>query len=250
VSELPEGRTLTQSKGETVAEFYGQYPELYDRLANGPGSGLVRRAVLSHLDINRDDTVVEFGCGTGGNLPYLSNMVGPDGCVIGVDITPEFTERAAKRTETHPSVSIVQGDATSPPVQAADIVIETFVTGVLPDPASVISDWTDICRSGGQVLLADPVVTHPLGRVLSPAFRAFNAATARSGSLIDAIQASLGRDTAVLSRHPGRTDSPKAESLFKQRIDSARRALDKQSTETEIQKVAFGFISVQIGEID
>jgi hypothetical protein len=78
----------------SVADFYGRWAALYDRVATAPGVGRWRRAAAERV-ARPGDTVVEMGCGTGANLPYLRERVGPTGRVVGVDLTGPPLRRAA-----------------------------------------------------------------------------------------------------------------------------------------------------------
>ena len=81
-----------------VTAFYGRWARLYDLLATRlPGVGRFRAAAADALDLSPGDTVVDVGCGSGAALPYLRERVGPDGAVVGVDLTGEMLARARER---------------------------------------------------------------------------------------------------------------------------------------------------------
>ncbi len=156
-------------------EFYGRWARLYDYVSRWfPGIATVRRRVAAALELSPGDRVVEFGCGTGANFPFLRDAVGPDGEVVGVDFTGPSVRRARDRARRRgwDNVSVVQADATVPPVAAADGVVATFVMGMLDDPAGAVADWCD--RSSGTVVLADAAPAGPpYGPLVNPPFRAF-----------------------------------------------------------------------------
>ncbi|MES3160186.1 MAG: methyltransferase domain-containing protein [Halorubrum sp.] len=191
-----------------AAAFYSRYAGLYDRIATGtPFIGRFRERVVDALDPSWGDVVVEMGCGTGANLPYLRDRVGPGGVVIGVDVSPGVLARARERVGQTgwQNVHVVRADATRPPFHAAadaagtgagiddhlesgisevDAVVATFLTGMLSDPAAAVDDWcrlvADTERSGvathgrqhrGRICVAGLArSTHPLGRLVNPAF--------------------------------------------------------------------------------
>ena len=53
------------------------------------------RRMLRALPVDRGDTVVDVGCGTGWHARWLARKVGPAGAVYCVDLQPEMLERAA-----------------------------------------------------------------------------------------------------------------------------------------------------------
>ncbi|ELY99439.1 class I SAM-dependent methyltransferase [Natrialba asiatica] len=144
---------------ETTQEFYGRWARLYDLIARRtPGVSRLRRRVAAACRLDPGDTVVEMGCGTGANLPYLREQVGPEGTVIGIDVTQPVLARAATTAaDRYDNVHVVRGDATRPPIPATDIdaVLATFVVGMLDDPAGAVDDWCELVGPGGHVVLAN-----------------------------------------------------------------------------------------------
>lgn len=61
------------------------------------------------------DLVVDIGCGTGLNFPWLQEAVGPQGSIIGVDLTNAMLEQARLRVakEGWKNIELVQADAAS-----------------------------------------------------------------------------------------------------------------------------------------
>lgn len=216
-----------------IAEFYGRWAALYDRIASAPGVGRWRRAAADHV-AERGDTVVEMGCGTGVNLPYLSERVGPTGTVIGVDITGPLLNRAREHVVKLDNASIVRGDATCPPVSEADAVLGTFVCGLFEDPAAVVDEWCDLVGSGGRVALMDATATEEgLGRPLNPLFRLFVAAGAPESTLGDILGAPFGRFDAALSR----------------RVEASRTALTARTETRHYETFAAGFVGLLSGGV-
>ncbi|WP_265110478.1 class I SAM-dependent methyltransferase [Halosolutus halophilus] len=156
---------------ETAQEFYGRWARFYDLVARRtPGIPRLRRRAAAACRLDRGDTVVEMGCGTGANLPYLRERVGPEGTVIGVDFTRPVLDRARDLTAAYDNVHVVRGDATQPPIGRAneidgidadddrgipDAILATFVVGMLADPAGAVDDWCDLVGPGGHVVLAN-----------------------------------------------------------------------------------------------
>lgn len=157
---MPSNRSGTRAyrdaeQVQRVQENYGRWARLYDWFARATASiDGIRSGCLWALDIHPGDTVVEFGCGTGVNLPALREAVGPTGQVVGVDVTRPMLERARGLVARRgwENVSLVHGDATTPPIAEADAVLATFVTSLFPNPDAVVSDW---CELTDRVVLAN-----------------------------------------------------------------------------------------------
>jgi SAM-dependent methyltransferase len=229
-----------------IAAFYGDHAALYDRVATLPPVGRWRARAVAALDLGPGDTVVEMGCGTGANLPYLRRAVGPGGRVVGVDLTGPLLARARDRVEREgwANVHVVQGDATAPPVASADALLATFVVGLLADPGSAVDRWCDLVAAGapgdggaGRVALVDATASdHPVGRLLNPAFRAFVAAGAPSSTPADVARAlAPGSDL----------DGPLTE-----RVRASRRALTARTGARRYERLGLGFVGVLSGRVD
>ena len=57
------------------------------------------------------EAVVDVGCGTGQTTLQLADAVGPDGRVVGVDISTPMLALARERAGTRDNVSFVEADA-------------------------------------------------------------------------------------------------------------------------------------------
>ena len=77
-----------------VTDFYDRLAARYDLLATAPVVRGWRELAAEALDLDPGDTVVEMGCGTGANVPALREQVGPEGRVVGVDLTAAVLDRA------------------------------------------------------------------------------------------------------------------------------------------------------------
>jgi SAM-dependent methyltransferase len=157
-----------------VQSFYGQWAGLYDAIAKGfPRIGAVRRRAVDACRLEPGDTVVEMGCGTGANLGYLREAVGPTGRVVGVDVTRPMLDRARKRYRDDDTVHLVHGDAATPPVDGpVDAVLATFVSGMFRDPAGVVHGWCDLVGDGHVVLVDAGPSRRASAKPLNAAFRA------------------------------------------------------------------------------
>jgi ubiquinone/menaquinone biosynthesis C-methylase UbiE len=161
--------------------FYGTCAGIYDSVATARVVGPWRARCVAELDLSPGDTVVDMGCGTGGNLPFLREQVGPGGTVVGVDLVGAMLRQARQRVEQNgwKNVHVVQGDATRPPVGTVDGLVSTFVVGMFDDPASAVRSWLGTVRPGGRVALLNAARSNRLAlRPANLAFRLFTRATA------------------------------------------------------------------------
>jgi len=217
---------VSRAHARRIQRGYAEWARVYDWFARATASvGGVRTGCVRALDLDPGDTVVEFGCGPGVNLSALREAVGPTGHVVGVDLTRAMLDRARGLVDRKgwENVSLVQADATEPPIRSADGVdgvLATFVTSLFPDPYAVVSGWCD---------LADSVVVagfSPRGsRLANAALWAFVRLNDR---LFDA-----------------RSENPL--DLLAERTAASRRALDDRMGRVTTERYLFGTVSVFAG---
>jgi demethylmenaquinone methyltransferase/2-methoxy-6-polyprenyl-1,4-benzoquinol methylase len=159
---------------DRVAPFYRALSPLF--LINP----LARRRGVAALALRPGDTVLEVAVGTGRNLPYLVDAVGPTGTVIGVDLLPGMLREAAKMVERRGwrNVELIEGDATKIELELdrdLDAIFFSLAWSVIPAPVAALSRAWDRLRPGGRVAVMDMSLTEThLRRVLSPIARQLN----------------------------------------------------------------------------
>jgi SAM-dependent methyltransferase len=105
------------------------------------------------------ERVVDIGSGAGFDTFLAAQQVGPDGQVIGVDMTPEMLD---KSTATAAELRLEQvefraGLAEALPVDDdwADVVISNGVINLCADKRAVLSEIRRVLKSGGWLQFAD-----------------------------------------------------------------------------------------------
>ena len=116
--------------------------------------------------LNPGEKVVDMGCGAGFDTFVASGMVGPEGHVIGVDMTPEMLEKA-QRSAQSAGVSNVEfrlGYAEELPVsdEWADVVISNGVLNLMPDKSAALKQLNRVLKPGGCLKFADIIVEKPV----------------------------------------------------------------------------------------
>ncbi|MEV4560092.1 class I SAM-dependent methyltransferase [Kitasatospora sp. NPDC049285] len=143
--ELAETRAFF---AERAARWDSKYPDDSPRYA----------AAIADTGLTRGQFVVDAGCGTGRALPPLRAAVGPEGTVLGVDLTPEMLAQAAAHRA---DAALVQADCARLPLPdgVADLVFGAGLISHLPGPVTGLRELARITRPGGRLALF-----HPLGR--------------------------------------------------------------------------------------
>ena len=120
-----------------------------------------RRLVHEAVGAQPGERVLDAGCGPGFYVAELLDAVGPEGSVVGIDVSPAMLAIAARRSEAHPNVAFHEGDATSLPVESEDFdaALSVQVLEYVNNPPAALAEIHRALRPGGRVVLwhsADP----------------------------------------------------------------------------------------------
>jgi arsenite methyltransferase len=112
------------------------------------------------------ERVLDLGSGAGTDSLVAAQMVGPDGSVTGIDMTPGMLDRArrAARGMGVGNVTFVAGEAERLPFDAAsfDVVISNGVIDLIPDKDAVFAELHRVLVPGGRIQLADVTIQRPV----------------------------------------------------------------------------------------
>ncbi len=165
VSEQPD-RDFIFPTGRAWAEDL-DYPE---ELANVPESavesfaGVANPWQLGRLDPG--ERVLDLGSGAGTDSLVAAQMVGEQGRVTGIDMTPEMLTkaRAAAAEMGLANVEFVEGDAEQLPFEdeSFDVIISNGVIDLIPDKDAVFSELHRVLAHGGRLQIADVTIQNPV----------------------------------------------------------------------------------------
>ena len=108
------------------------------------------------------ETVLDMGSGAGFDALLAAMKVGPEGRVIGVDMTPAMVDKARANAAALglANVEVRAGYLEALPVDdgSVDLVISNGVLNLCPDKAAVLAETYRVLRPGGRMQLSDIVV--------------------------------------------------------------------------------------------
>lgn len=153
--------------GRPLAERLGYPPADLDRI---PAAAIDSFAGVGYfLDlaaIGSGDTILDLGSGAGMDSFLAALATGPDGHVIGVDMTEAQLAKARRLAHDggFGAVEFRDGYIEQPPVEDAgvDCVISNGVINLSPDKPAVFAAAARALRRGGRLALADIVTEQRL----------------------------------------------------------------------------------------
>jgi ubiquinone/menaquinone biosynthesis C-methylase UbiE len=105
------------------------------------------------------ERVVDAGSGAGFDSFIAAGLVGPGGCVVGIDMTAEMLEKSRKTAHVLGSSNIEfrEGLLEDLPVEDgwADVVISNGVFNLCANKRRVFSEVMRVLRPGGYLQFAD-----------------------------------------------------------------------------------------------
>lgn len=117
-----------------------------------------RRRAVAALALRPGDTVIDLGCGTGRNFPLLRAAVGPEGRVIGVDLTDAMLSEARQRVRANgwENIELVEADAASYLFPArTNGILSTFAVTLAPGYDDILRRAAGALVPGGRLAVMD-----------------------------------------------------------------------------------------------
>lgn len=192
-----------------------------------PGLGCGNPTAIASLDPGED--VLDLGSGGGFDCQLAAREVGPDGRVVGVDMTPEMVEKARESVATSDAANDATNDdaasdatgddATSDDVtsdranvefrlgeiehlpvadESVDVVLSNCVVNLSPDKPRVFREAYRVLRPGGRLAVSDVVLTAepPAGLRADPESVAACVAGAAPIAALESMLADAGFEAA------------------------------------------------------
>jgi arsenite methyltransferase len=166
VSAEPD-RAFIFPTGRSWAEDLDYPSELLARVPDSAAesfAGVANPFSLGSLEPG--ERALDVGSGAGTDSLIAAQMVGPDGHVTGIDMTPEMLAKARASADEAgvENVEFRAGEAETIPFEdeAFDVVISNGVIDLVPDKDAVFGEIFRVLAPGGRIQIADVTIQQPV----------------------------------------------------------------------------------------
>jgi|SRR5579859_551019 len=120
--------------------------------------------LFAHLELRRNISILDLGCGTGFPLFELADVYGPSCQVTGIDIWQDGLARARAKLQTYglPNVTIIEADGAAMPFPKAQFDLITCNLGLnnFADPPAVVAECFRVVKPAGRVVFTTNIRGH------------------------------------------------------------------------------------------
>jgi SAM-dependent methyltransferase len=143
-------KSIVRENFDLSPRHYSAFEERFGLFAR------LTRALAALADAGPGSRVVDMGCGTGDSTLVLAGLVGPDGLVVGLDISASMLRAAASRRPPPGSAPVcwILGDAEAPACLSGgcfDLVLYNASVFLLPDAAAGVARARELLAPGGRL---------------------------------------------------------------------------------------------------
>lgn len=165
----PDTRQFAKSIGYSEEELKAIPDEANLALSCGNPTALA--------SLKEGEVVLDLGSGAGFDCFLAATNVGPNGKVIGVDMTPEMIEKARDNAKKNgvENVEFRLGEIENLPVgdKSVDVVISNCVINLSAEKLRVFQEIYRVLKSGGRVAISDIALKKELPQKIQESIEAY-----------------------------------------------------------------------------
>jgi len=157
------GRGYHFHTGRPLARMLGYHDDWLEGLPEGSIASFAGTGNPFRIgQLQPGERVVDVGSGAGLDSLIAAKMVGPDGQVIGIDMTPAMLGRTAEaaRQAGLQNVDTLHADIEDIPLpdRSIDLIISNGVLNLLPDKLAAFQEMARVLKPSGRLQIGDILV--------------------------------------------------------------------------------------------
>jgi arsenite methyltransferase len=230
-----------------ISSNIGYSKEDLDKVPEGSNLGLGCGNPIAMASLAKGEVVLDLGSGAGFDCFLAAEKVGPEGRVIGVDMTPEMLEKARENAQkgSFSNVEFRLGEIENLPVAdgTADIIISNCVINLVPDKDRVFSEAFRVLKPGGRIMVSDIVLTKELPDFIKnnmPAYVSCISGAIIKDDYLNAIKKAGFKDVEII----GEVNFP-LENIVSDDI-AAMAKNDLNLSENQVKDLADSILSIKV----
>ncbi|MDO9536341.1 MAG: arsenite methyltransferase [Bacillota bacterium] len=202
------------NEASILSKEIGYLDEELAKIPQDANLGLGCGNPVAFASIKKGETVLDLGSGAGIDCFLAAAKVGPEGKVIGVDMTPEMVEKARENANTgnYGNVEFKLGEIENIPAadNHVDLIISNCVINLSPDKKRVFKESFRVLKPGGRLMVSDIVLTKELPSAIRDSIEAY--VSCISGAMLkeeylQAVESAGFTDLKVISEKSFPVDS-------------------------------------------
>ena len=239
--------TSNVTTAKDISKTIGYSDTDVNSVPEGANLGLGCGNPIALASLREGEVVLDLGSGAGFDCFLAASRVGPQGKVIGVDMTPEMLDKAREnaRKGNYRNVEFRLGEIESLPVadNAVDVIISNCVINLSQDKPKVFKEAFRVLKPDGRLMVSDIVLLGDLPQEILNSIEAYVgciAGASKKSDYLEAIEVAGFTDVKVVDETVFPTGSMANDPTVKAIIEEAH------ITPAQVKKIASSIVSIKV----
>ena len=242
--------TTNVATAQDISKTIGYSDTDLNSVPEGANLGLGCGNPIALASLKEGEVVLDLGSGAGFDCFLAASRVGPQGKVIGVDMTLEMLDRARQnvRKGDYQNVEFRLGEIENLPVadNSVDVIISNCVINLSQDKPRVFKEAFRVLKPGGRLMVSDIVLLGDLPQEILNSVEAYVgciAGASKKSDYLETIKTAGFTEVKVLDETVFPTDCMASDPTVKAVIQEAH------ITPTQVKKVASSIMSIKVSAL-